>query len=282
MPVYNCERTVGAAIESILLQTYENWELLIIEDGSTDRTLDKARQFSDRRIRVISDGRNLGLTVRLNAAIDMSQGDYFARLDGDDVSYPRRLQNQLSFLEEHEGIDLAGCWAVVFGRDGVLHGKRVGETSQDEMPTGIIRSVPVSHIAFFGRLAWFKKLRYAEWAVHFQDQHLLMRGMRQGRIAVLPEILVGIREEGLTIEKQVRYRMSIVRSFRNLCKDFGLFSGSMLVAFQCVKLGMDYAAIVTGLGYRLLQHRAQPVTSTERAEWERVWKSVNTGTARTS
>jgi glycosyltransferase involved in cell wall biosynthesis len=80
MPVFNCERTLSTAIQSILNQTYSNWELIIIDDGSRDKTLEVANSFRDPRIEVINDGQNQRLPIRLNQAIALSRGKYFARI----------------------------------------------------------------------------------------------------------------------------------------------------------------------------------------------------------
>src|SRR5271157_2334580 len=88
MPVYNCARTLDIAIRSIVKQTFPNWELLLIDDGSADETVGICRSFCDPRVQVIADGAHKGLVARLNQAIDLSRGRYFARMDGDDVCYP--------------------------------------------------------------------------------------------------------------------------------------------------------------------------------------------------
>ncbi len=88
MPVFNCEKTLRATVASILNQDYGNWELIIIDDGSSDMTLDTARSFTDPRIRVVPGAGNLCLPARLNEAVGLSRGKYFARMDGDDISYP--------------------------------------------------------------------------------------------------------------------------------------------------------------------------------------------------
>jgi glycosyltransferase involved in cell wall biosynthesis len=278
MPVYDCERTLKAAVRSIQLQTHENWELLIIDDGSRDRTLEVARTFSDPRLKIITDGRHAGLPARLNEAIDKCRGKYLARMDGDDVAYPQRLEKQVRFLDSDNEVDLVGCWEMVFGREGVPFGKRTGMVNQQEMPTGFMSSIPIAHPTFLGKPSWFRKFGYAEWPLHFQDQHLLMRSIRSSRFAVLPEILLGYREERLSLEKQARYRMSYIRSFPQITKEFGAFKSCSLTFLQLMKLGLDIFAIVTGLKYRLLRNRAKRITITEREEWEEVWRSVNTVT----
>jgi glycosyltransferase involved in cell wall biosynthesis len=114
MPIFNCEETLATAIRSILNQTYDNRELLLMEDGSTDRTLEVARSFSDPRISVFTDHSNKRLTPRLNQAVAMSRGRYFAHADADDVAYPERLERQVDYLERHPEIDLLGCGMLAF------------------------------------------------------------------------------------------------------------------------------------------------------------------------
>ena len=91
LPVFNAEKTLGAAIRSILLQEFVDWELIILDDGSSDRSLQIAGRFKDSRIRIISDGRNIKLPSRLNHGIRLSKGKYIARMDADDISFPNRL-----------------------------------------------------------------------------------------------------------------------------------------------------------------------------------------------
>ena len=115
LPTFNCEKTLAIAIRSILNQTYGNWELLLMEDGSSDRTLEVARSFSDPRISVFTDHSHKGRVPRLNQAVAMSRGEYFARMDADDVAYPERLERQAEYLAWHPDIDLLGCGILVFG-----------------------------------------------------------------------------------------------------------------------------------------------------------------------
>src|SRR3954447_2265523 len=92
MPVFNVEKTILEAVESIRCQTFTDWELLVIDNGSTDGTRELLAGISDPRVRVITHDENVGLGQRLNEAVAQARGEYFARLDGDDISYPERLQ----------------------------------------------------------------------------------------------------------------------------------------------------------------------------------------------
>ena len=104
MSVYNDEEYLGEAIESILNQSFSNWEFLIIDDASTDRSLDIIKSYArrDDRIRYFQLGENQGLTKNLNYLLDQSQGEYIARMDGNDISLPKRLVLQLKPLRDNK------------------------------------------------------------------------------------------------------------------------------------------------------------------------------------
>ena len=107
IPFYNAEKYLDYAIRSVLNQTYTNWKMTLIDDGSTDSSLALARKYtSDTRVKVISDGRNKGLVYRLNELVKLSDCKYFVRMDADDIMHPQRLEKQLRYLEE---IGRASC-----------------------------------------------------------------------------------------------------------------------------------------------------------------------------
>lgn len=115
MPVYNVALYVAEAIESILNQTYSDFELLIINDGSTDSTSEEVFKFSDSRIRFVENDQNIGLANTLNRGIDLARGEYIARMDGDDISLPERLRKQVAILDTHPDIDICGAGYRFFG-----------------------------------------------------------------------------------------------------------------------------------------------------------------------
>jgi glycosyltransferase involved in cell wall biosynthesis len=104
VPVYNGEPYVGEAIGSILAQTLYEYELLIIDDGSTDRTTEIVRSFRDKRIRLVRNGENRGLIATLNHGVEIARGKYIARMDSDDISHPERLEKQFQFMKQHQDI----------------------------------------------------------------------------------------------------------------------------------------------------------------------------------
>ena len=115
MPVYNQQELVGTAIESILSQTYEDFEFIIIDDGSTDNSLKVIQSYQDARIRVIWGKGNRKLVPALNDGIQSARGKYLARMDSDDISLPMRFEEQIKYMEEHPSVDVCGTYFRTIG-----------------------------------------------------------------------------------------------------------------------------------------------------------------------
>ena len=275
MPVLNCESTVEMAVRSILNQTFCGWELIIIDDGSTDGTLKKLSSFRDSRIAVYQDGQNKGLPVRLNEALGKASGKYFARMDGDDVSYPRRLELQLGYLQSHDEIDLLGGGVLVFGKWGRAIGKRVPPREHSDICSRPYSGFPMVHPTFFGRTEWFRLWMFKPDAGGACDQDLLIRSFGQSRLANVPEILLGYREENVSLRKCTAYRSSFNRSLISYYWNTNRVTLLVALALVVIKSVIDMVAVVTGLQYRILRHRACPASGKEIANWKEVWNSVN-------
>lgn len=115
MPVYNGAPYLKEAIESILSQTFKDFEFIIIDDGSTDNSYEIARSYLDQRIKLYKNEFNLRVAETLNKGIKLAQGEYIARMDADDVSLPNRLARQVNFLDSHPDITIVGSWVKVIG-----------------------------------------------------------------------------------------------------------------------------------------------------------------------
>ena len=117
MPAYNVEKYIGEAIESILNQTFTDFEFIIINDGSTDNTAKIIREYTqkDKRIRFINHKKNKGLIAVLNEGLDLCRGEYIARMDSDDISLPERLAKQIKYMDNHPECGVVGAWIKKFG-----------------------------------------------------------------------------------------------------------------------------------------------------------------------
>lgn len=110
MPVFNAASTVEQAIKSILNQSYTNFEFIIINDGSTDHSYELIKKFDDKRISVFSFNTNQGIVAALNKGVAAAKGEYIARMDADDESFPERFQYQVNYMEEHPEVGVCGTW----------------------------------------------------------------------------------------------------------------------------------------------------------------------------
>lgn len=108
IPFYNCDQFLDMAICSVINQSYSNWELLLINDGSTDKSLEIALKYKDPRIKLISDGSNKGLIYRLNQSIVLAHGYFYARMDADDIMHPKRIECQVEYMINNPQIDVLG------------------------------------------------------------------------------------------------------------------------------------------------------------------------------
>ena len=275
MPVFNCEKTIAAAIRSILGQTMESWELLIIDDGSTDNTVAVARSLPDPRIHILSDGVNRGLPCRLNQAVALGRGRYFARMDGDDAAYPERLATQADCLDRHPGVDLVCARVLIFDSDGGIIGTYPFREHHEEICRHPRGGFYFPHPTWMGRLQWFQAHPYDPVNARSEDQCLLLSSFRTSRFYGIPKILLGYRQARLSLTKILKGRMSysaaLVREARAGRQD----ALALGVVEQVLKGLVECLVIGSGLNYRILRHRALPVSRMEAMEWENIWEDLN-------
>jgi glycosyltransferase involved in cell wall biosynthesis len=279
MPIRNCENTISSAVRSILLQTYTEWELLLIGDPSDDRTEEAARRFSDSRIKVIYDGQRKTLATRLNEAIQMSMGSFIARMDGDDIAYPRRLEVQLEYLLTNPRVDLVGSWIISFSDGGISAGVKAGpEKHEDIIAKAASGGMFIPHPTFMGRADYFRRFRYSETAKFAEDQDLLLRSMWSSRFALVPQLLLGYR----TDVQEVKYRRRLLERIyvagaasREFISHGKLTLAAKAVFMNTIKYMME---CVGGLGVKsiLRNYRlSRPLTAAESVEWELVWRQAS-------
>jgi len=275
MSVFNCGKTLAPTIRSLLNQTYENWELILIDDGSTDNTSRLARRFDDSRIKVISDGKNMRLAVRLNQAVALSRGKYFARMDGGDIAYPERLDVQVKYLEGHPEIDLVGSRIIIFGGGGHAIGSYLFRETHPEICRRPWAGFYLPHPTWMGRIGWFRANRYREDMNKSQDQELLLRTYRDSRFACIPHILLGYRKDSLSLKNIVlgRYLFSISLLRKSIVDRKYVFAVGVFE--HVIKALSETFAITTGLNYHILRSRAINVKESDVLRWDYVWRNCN-------
>lgn len=211
MPVYNGGAYLEAAVASIVRQIYPHWQLMLVDDGSTDGAIDALPMLADPRIHVIRDGRNLGLAARLNQIIDQAEGDFIARMDGDDISHPERFARQVQALQQHPTVDLVAARCRTISSNGQLLGLMPFVGTHQEICATPWKGFYMPHPTWMGRVAWFRRYRYADPAPYCcEDQELLLRSYASSTFMALPEELLDYRlRDSLAWRKAWRTRTAL-------------------------------------------------------------------------
>jgi glycosyltransferase involved in cell wall biosynthesis len=268
MPVYNCAATVAEAIASILNQTLQDWELIVYDDGSRDATLRVARGFSDPRIHILEGVVNRGLAACLNETIVYSRGKFFARMDGDDISYPTRLQRQVAFLESHSEVEVVAGSAIVFRSNGQVLGVRRGPRTHEQICAHPCAGFPMVHPTWTGQAEWFRRHLYRAGMMRMEDWELLFRTHANSRFANLAEVILGYREDVLSLRKILVGREHKCRVLlRSALEGRAPMQAMRGIFGQCGRSIVDLVAIGSHLDYRVLKHRALPVSLEEVEIW---------------
>lgn len=194
---YNAEDFLDDAICSVLNQTYKEWKLMLLNDGSTDKSLEIAVKYqNDPRIEVISDGENKGLICRLNQLILLCDSKYFVRMDADDIMHPLRLERQVNFMEDNPHIDVLGTWAYSIDVDNHVCGLLKVSEHPDSLLDVFSHSCFI-HPSIMGKKSWFKKHLYASSFVRMEDMELWARTISNSSFHNLQEPLLFYREVGV-------------------------------------------------------------------------------------
>lgn len=213
MSVYNTETEyLNIAIQSILDQTFQDFEFIIINDGSDEECVKALKKFKDERIELITNPENYGLTKSLNIGLRKARGRYIARMDADDYSYPERLKQQYQYMEQHKEIHILGTW--------VKEGKKIQKCCGN-VPTRwrytrmLFDNVGIFHPTAFIRADFLKENHffYDEGFKKAQDFELWSRCLQTGRMYVLPQVLLDYRIH----DGQISTRGRGEQDYYNIC-----------------------------------------------------------------
>jgi glycosyltransferase involved in cell wall biosynthesis len=195
LPVWNAEPHLEAALRSIFAQTVPEWELLIMDDGSLDRSLEIAQSLRDARVRVISDGKHLGLGARLNQIAQHAEGEYLARMDADDMMHPRRLEKQLAQLRADSTSDVVGCGMVILNKTGQPVGARRLPLAHEAITADRIRQMRLAHATAMAKTEWWRRQKYDEAApLGVEDWRFWIEAALSTRYGNVAELLYYYRE----------------------------------------------------------------------------------------
>ncbi len=240
MSVFNAATTLEVALLSMLNQSYTHWELILVDDGSSDATSDIIARFDDPRIVRVADGRNLGLAARLNQTVALAKGKYFARMDADDLSFPERIERQVEYLEAHPEVDLLGSGALAIDNHNVLIGKFRVLLAHEDICANPWNGINLPHPTWMGKTQWFKAHPYDPSMRRAQDQLLLVSAYLVSRYACLGDSLLAYRVDRPSLKNALRNRGYYAAALFTLAATRGhWFGASLAAAKQAAKASVE-------------------------------------------
>lgn len=199
MGIYNCAPTLQAALDSLYAQTYQDFEIIMCDDGSVDDTYELAltNQRRHSNVALLKNPKNMGLNHTLNNCLAIARGEYIARMDGDDVCCPERFEKQIRFLEEHPELSLVSCPMYMFDEDGIW-----GQTHSIPFPTAddVLKHSPCfTHAAVIMKTDVYREVggySISDYLLRVEDCHLWFKVYSAGyRGGNLQETLYGMRDD---------------------------------------------------------------------------------------
>ena len=275
MPVRNVQGTIDPAIRSIVAQTWKAWELVVVDDGSTDGTVPRLRAWADLddRIRPFVDGRWLGTSARRNEGVRHSRAPIIAQMDGDDICYPHRLETQLAFLRENPEVDVVGAGLMVFMSDGTPRGPRSRPGGHEKITANqLLNGIPLAGPTWMARRSWFLRFPYDPRARGCEDWEVLLRAHTASRYASLPDVLLGYREDRIKLRRSVEARLRmVIFLLRYGTRDRRVLSGLIGSAAELAKAARDTVAVMARRQDLVLVRRNQVPSPSEIATWKVMW-----------
>lgn len=192
--VYDGEKYLHEAIDSVLSQTFQDFELIIVNDGSRDKTLEILRSYKDRRIIIINNEKNIGLIDSLNKGLAIARGKYVARIDHDDIALPNRFQEQYDFMEKNSDIDVVGSWTECIDTEG----KHLKISRNATDPWAVRYEFLFNNIMFHSSIFFrTQKIKenggYSHDFIHSEDYEMYSRPGKELKCANIPKVLFKLR-----------------------------------------------------------------------------------------
>lgn len=270
LPVYNAAGFIAQTIESILAQTFTDFELLLINDGSSDESVKIIEQFTDPRIRLVHNERNLGLIETLNRGAALARGKYIARMDADDVALPQRLEKQVNFLEQHSGIHVVAAFVDFINTDGEVTGSwstdRAANTEaaiQAMMP----QTNCIAHPAVMIRTETLRQFLYSPAQKGAEDYDLWLRMLAAGKhIAKIEEVLLHYRIHPASITVQLKAAVPLEKRLLRIKRKF--------VAGQLRRLRLS--KILVAVIKSMMRNTARHIIKNKLPGWLRDLKRIFT------
>lgn len=206
MPVYNAEKYLRDAIDSILCQTFTDFEFIIIDDGSSDSSPNIVLSYDDSRIRFYINDHNMGVAATLNRGLELSTGEYIARMDSDDISMPERLKTQLEYLEMHQQVGVCGSCILAFDAEN----ERLFSYSESnkQIQADLLFNPPFAHPSVMMRGEAARRLKYDLSYEKAEDYDLWYRFLKEYEGHNIQQPMLRYRHHNLQVTKQNNREMN--------------------------------------------------------------------------
>jgi glycosyltransferase involved in cell wall biosynthesis len=277
MSFFDEERVLADAIRSVFAQTFSDWELILVDDGSTDRSRAIAEAVRDPRVRVLGDAKRRGLPTRLNQIVAAARGELVARMDADDVMHPTRLARELALLRSDERLSAVGTWVAY------RHGEQPPTIIEMSEPTSgretLVRGA-LAHATMLAVRSFLQRFPYDESLDRAEDRDLFCRAFGNARFAVVEEPLYVIRPTGEP-RAMLRDYVESMRQNRIIYRRHGLRMAGALSTVRA--LGGSFAREIVyraagrvGAVESLIRRRGRPARPHESALVDEAYRAART------
>jgi len=272
IPFYNARLTLGDAVRSVFAQSFADWELVLVDDGSTDGGQELARSIDDPRVRVVSDGTNRGLSTRLNQIVTLAHAGLIARMDADDMMHRERLAVQVQFLKRNPEVDVVGTGMYILDAAGRPVARRPADTTP-LTARRVLTGACLMHATVMGRTDWFRRNPYYDPASkpvypEAEDFELWCRTFAGSRFARIPDCFYYVNEHAsFAMSKYRTASLSVARAqWRHGLELIGFLGCCALSARQLGKYLVHAGAAGLRLQSRMIARRSIPLDAAETAQ----------------
>jgi hypothetical protein len=278
LAVFNAGPALELAVQSVIRQSFTSWELLIFDDGSSDGAIDSLSCLADPRIVIVRDGCNHGLSARLHQAVLMAKGQYFARMDQDDISHPERFAKQVTFLENHPAVDLLATQCITINEQELLNGVLPLAIDHADICRRPWQGFYMPHPTWMGKTEWFRRNPYPIPGPYCcEDQELLLRAHHFSCYHTLPECLLAYRIRSQVVwQKQLRTHVAMLKMQLRYFFNQGQWLNSLLsILIELARIGRDVLRELRGIGLLPSNIRqCENISLDEYHEWERLIEAL--------
>lgn len=254
-------------IKSVFAQTFTDWELVLVDDGSTDNSLKIAYSINDPRVRVFANERNLGRSASRNRLNSLTRGKYIAVFDADDMWSTTKIAKQLELIESKPDIDIVGTGTCYLDNNDEPVGHMYAQPSHDQICSQPSRTFGLSHSSLLGKKSWFEKNRYDESIPLAIDFNLFFRTYKHSTFANVPEPLYYYRlDQSFNLKKQFTTRYVSAAFLFEHYKDTGQLAKALASAtIQYGKFAATVLMFATGLRKKLMARRFERLSDADMA-----------------